>query len=70
MYKAVKKPVAAGPDLDTADDAGLTKFFDKLEAVEGTVRLFERDRGEYYTAHGKDALFIARDGPSSSPTHR
>ena len=64
MYKAVKKPVAAGPDINEADDS-IVKFYDKLEVLEGTVRLF--DRGEYYTAHGPDALFIARDGASPCP---
>ena len=42
-----------------ADELGFIKFFRALPVgEEDTVRIF--DRGDYYTAHGEDAEFVAR----------
>ncbi|KAK9473722.1 muts domain V-domain-containing protein [Dipodascopsis tothii] len=47
---------------DRTDEYGFLSFFRGLEpndpAESGTVRVFER--GDYYTCHGKDALFVAQ----------
>ena len=40
------------------DESGFCKFFRSLpHKNEDTVRIF--DRGDYYSAHGEDAKFIA-----------
>lgn len=47
------------------DEGGFIKFFKALpDADEDTVRIF--DRGDFYTAHGDDATFIARTVRTSS----
>ena len=41
------------------DEVGFIKFFRALPAKdEETIRIFER--GDFFTAHGDDATFIAR----------
>ncbi|EIM82088.1 DNA mismatch repair protein [Stereum hirsutum FP-91666 SS1] len=51
-------------DLDTNVDPGFCKWFSTLPPkspeTDGTVRLFARNNGEFYTAHGADALYIAQ----------
>jgi DNA mismatch repair protein MSH2 len=45
------------PQVD--DEGGFIKFFKNLPQNDNdTVRVF--DRGDWYTAHGDDASFIAR----------
>lgn len=45
------------PQVD--DEHGFIKFFKSLPATDhDTVRIF--DRGDWYTAHGDDAAFIAQ----------
>ena len=51
--------MASRPELKVDDEGGFIRFFKGLPAVsEDTVRVF--DRGDWYTAHGNDAKFIAR----------
>ncbi|KAF2108650.1 DNA mismatch repair protein MSH2 [Lophiotrema nucula] len=48
------------PELKEEDDAGFCRFFRNLpEQHSDTVRIF--DRGDYYSAHGEDANFIAHN---------
>jgi hypothetical protein len=45
--------------LQLDDEGGFIRFFNRLPAKgDDTVRVF--DRGDWYTAHGDDAAFIAR----------
>ncbi|KAE9970877.1 hypothetical protein EG328_006008 [Venturia inaequalis] len=47
------------PELKIDDEGGFIKFFRNLESKgEECIRIF--DRNDYYTAHGEDAVFIAR----------
>ncbi|OCK83762.1 DNA mismatch repair protein [Lepidopterella palustris CBS 459.81] len=51
--------MASRPELKVDDEPGFIKFFRTLPAKgNDTVRIF--NRGDYYTAHGEDAIFIAR----------
>ncbi|TKA81232.1 DNA mismatch repair protein msh-2, partial [Cryomyces minteri] len=51
--------MASRPELKVDDEVGFIKFFRNLPDQDGdTVRIF--DRGDWYTAHGEDAAFIAR----------
>lgn len=51
--------MASRPELKVEDEPGFIKFFRNLpEKPSDTVRIF--DRGDFYTAHGDDATFIAR----------
>ncbi len=41
------------------DEGGFIRFFKSLPAVgDDTIRIF--DRGDWYTSHGQDAMFIAK----------
>ncbi|KAI9680284.1 MAG: MutS-like protein [Bathelium mastoideum] len=51
--------MSSRPDLKVDDEVGFIKFFRNLLTKDAdTIRIF--DRGDYYTAHGDDATFIAR----------
>ncbi|KAI1139250.1 DNA mismatch repair protein msh-2 [Hypoxylon sp. FL0543] len=51
--------MSSRPELKVDDEHGFIRFFKSLPAVgHETVRIF--DRGDWYTAHGEDANFIAR----------
>ncbi|KIW03011.1 DNA mismatch repair protein msh-2 [Verruconis gallopava] len=51
--------MSSRPELKVDDEVGFIKFFRNLAAKnEDTVRIF--DRGDFYSAHGEDAVFIAR----------
>ena len=50
--------MASRPEMREEDESGFCKFFRNLSAKnEDTIRIF--DRGDYYSAHGDDAVFIA-----------
>ncbi|KAF2747091.1 DNA mismatch repair protein [Sporormia fimetaria CBS 119925] len=50
--------MASRPELKEEDESSFCKFFRNLpEKNAETVRIF--DRGDYYSAHGEDAVFIA-----------
>lgn len=51
--------MSSRPELKVEDEPGFIRFFRNLTAKpDDTVRIF--DRGDFYTAHGDDAVFIAR----------
>ncbi|TAQ84717.1 hypothetical protein B7494_g6956 [Chlorociboria aeruginascens] len=51
--------MSSRPELKVDDEGGFIKFFKSLPSRDNdTVRIF--DRGDFYTAHGDDASFIAR----------
>jgi DNA mismatch repair protein MSH2 len=52
--------MASRPELKVDDEAGFIKTFNQLEAAKAidTVRVF--DRGDWLSAHGDDAVLIAR----------
>lgn len=51
--------MASRPELKVEDENGFIRFFRNLPTkTDDTVRIF--DRGDFYTAHGDDAVFIAR----------
>ncbi|KAI1377863.1 DNA mismatch repair protein msh-2 [Hypoxylon crocopeplum] len=51
--------MSSRPELKVDDEHGFIRFFKSLPAVgDETVRIF--DRGDWYTAHGENANFIAR----------
>jgi DNA mismatch repair protein MSH2/vacuolar protein sorting-associated protein IST1 len=50
--------MASRPEIREEDESGFCKFFrNQAEKDDETVRIF--DRGDYYSAHGEDAKFIA-----------
>ncbi|KAF2821691.1 DNA mismatch repair protein MSH2 [Ophiobolus disseminans] len=50
--------MASRPEMREEDESGFCKFFRNLPAKsEDTLRIF--DRGDYYSAHAEDAVFIA-----------
>ncbi|ETS75287.1 DNA mismatch repair protein msh-2 [Pestalotiopsis fici W106-1] len=51
--------MSSRPELKVEDETGFIRYFKSLPTVtDETVRIF--DRGDWYTAHGEDANFIAR----------
>lgn len=59
FLEAVRSNMASRPELKLEDEAGFIKAFRNLPAKDDdTVRILSR--GDYYTAHGEDAVFIAR----------
>ncbi|MCJ1350316.1 MAG: MutS-like protein [Icmadophila ericetorum] len=51
--------MSSRPELKVDDEVGFIKFFRGLPTKDDeTIRIF--DRGDWYTAHGDDAAFIAR----------
>ncbi|KAG4416158.1 MutS-like protein [Cadophora malorum] len=51
--------MSSRPELKVDDEGGFIRFFKSLPAKDDeTIRVF--DRGDWYTAHGDDASFIAR----------
>ncbi|ROT35747.1 DNA mismatch repair protein msh-2 [Sodiomyces alkalinus F11] len=51
--------MSSRPELKVDDEHGFIRYFKSLPTVhEDTVRIF--DRGDWYTAHGEDATFIAK----------
>ncbi|KAK8050287.1 DNA mismatch repair protein msh-2 [Apiospora phragmitis] len=51
--------MSSRPELKLDDEVGFIRYFKSLPAVGNeTVRIF--DRGDWYTAHGEDANFLAR----------
>ena len=50
--------MASRPEMREDDESGFCKFFRSLpDKNNDTIRIF--DRGDYYSAHGEDAKFIA-----------
>ncbi|KAI9798583.1 MAG: MutS-like protein [Piccolia ochrophora] len=51
--------MSSRPELKIDDEGGFIRFFKSLPVKgDDTVRIF--DRGDWYTAHGDDATFVAR----------
>ncbi|MDI1485102.1 MAG: MSH2 protein [Ramalina farinacea] len=57
--------MSSRPDLKVEDEVSFIRFFRALPASSSeTIRIFER--GDYYTAHGDDANFIAKTAYKST----
>ncbi|ORY51832.1 DNA mismatch repair protein [Rhizoclosmatium globosum] len=55
-----EKPKCPDVAIDKPAEQAFCSFFRRIEEkAADTVRLFERAGGDYYTAHGDDALFVA-----------
>lgn len=51
--------MSSRPELKVEDETSFIRYFKSLPEVSSeTVKVF--DRGDWYTAHGEDANFIAR----------
>ncbi|KAL2694532.1 MutS-like protein [[Neocosmospora] mangrovei] len=51
--------MASRPELKLDDEGGFIRFFKSLPSEnDDTIRIF--DRGDWYTSHGEDAMFIAK----------
>ncbi|KAM0261287.1 hypothetical protein ACHAQJ_002318 [Trichoderma viride] len=51
--------MASRPELKLDDEGGFIRFFKSLPDIgDDAVRIF--DRGDWYTSHGNDAMFIAK----------
>ncbi|TVY59220.1 DNA mismatch repair protein msh-2, partial [Lachnellula suecica] len=51
--------MSSRPELKVDDEGGFIRFFKSLPSTsDDTIRIF--DRGDYYTAHGENASFVAR----------
>ncbi|KAF2730877.1 DNA mismatch repair protein [Polyplosphaeria fusca] len=52
--------MASRPELKEEDESSFCRFFRSLPETGGeTIRIF--DRGDYYSAHGEDAKFVAQN---------
>lgn len=49
--------MASRPELKEEDETSFCKFFRNLAPRDDTIRIF--DRGDYYSSHGEDAIFIS-----------
>ncbi|KAJ3032339.1 MutS-like protein [Rhizophlyctis rosea] len=48
--------------LDKPAEQGFCRFFASLEEKPAsTIRLFERNNGDYYSVHGEDAVYVAQN---------
>lgn len=57
--------MASRPEMREDDESGFCKFFRNLpQKNDDTIRIF--DRGDYYSAHGEDAKFIANSVSADS----
>ncbi|KAJ2901814.1 uncharacterized protein MKZ38_001352 [Zalerion maritima] len=58
-YPTPKFTMSSRPELKVDDEHGFIRYFKSLPNInDDTIRIF--DRGDWYTAHGKDANFIAK----------
>ncbi|KAF2640358.1 DNA mismatch repair protein [Massarina eburnea CBS 473.64] len=51
--------MSARPELKVDDESSFCRFFRKLPQIDDTIRIF--DRGDWYSAHGEDAKYIAHN---------
>ncbi|KAJ8331868.1 MSH2 protein [Batrachochytrium dendrobatidis] len=56
MTKDFSQPDMA---LDKSSETSFCRFFESLVQTQGTLRLFERNGGDYYSVHGIDAVFVS-----------
>ncbi|KAK9685635.1 MSH2 protein, partial [Basidiobolus ranarum] len=49
-------------ELDNKSETGFCQFYRSLgDANPGVIRVFERNGGDFYSIHGEDALYVARE---------